>query len=307
MATAKETLIGMYQWNNDLFHDMVLPEGIDKDLLIKTIILRGGEFEVLYADPDFMQMSIGVWSSKWFRTFAEWLRGTQATWNPIYNYDRFEDVRDENRKTFDSKTTADYSNDRTANLTDKRTANLEDKRTANLQEKRTANLEDKRTANLDDKTTFLNDDTTSQTIDGTTQHDVSAYDQTGYTASSKDTINNGTSKVSHTGTVDVATTGTDTMNHTGTDTNNITGTDSTAHTGTDTSTTTGTDKYKTSGTLSDTGGHENTANIHTAHMYGNIGVKDSAEMLAAFYDISKWNLFNHIADVFVEELLIPIY
>lgn len=243
MATAKITLIGMYKYDNDLFHDLTLPEGIDKDLLIQTLLLRGAEFEVLYADPDFFKMSIGIWSGKWFRTFSEWLRGTQATWNPIHNYDKTEDIRDEARKKFNEKTTADYT--------------------------------DSRTANLEDKTTFNNADTTSQTVDSTTQHDVSAYDSSGYSPSSKDTINNGTSQVDHSGDVTLATTGTDKTNH--------------------------------KGTLEDKGGSEQNTNIHTAHVYGNIGVTQASDMLRSFYDISQWNLYDHISDVFVNELLIPVY
>lgn len=243
MAAAKITLMGMYHWDNDLFHDMVLPNGIDKDQVIQNILLRGAEFEVLYADPDFMKQAIAVWSNKWYRTFAEWLRGTQATWNPIHNYDRIEDIRDELRKKFNEKTTADYT--------------------------------DSRTANLQDKTTFNNDDTTSQTVSGSTQHDVSAYDSTGFSPSSKDTINNGTSKVDHKGDV--------TLN------------------------TTGTDKNNRKGTLEDKGGSEQNTNIRKAHIYGNIGLTQSSDMLRSFYNISTWNLMDHISDVFVGELLIPVY
>ena len=339
MAAAKMTLIGLYRWDNTLFNDMVLPAGIDKDLLVDSLLLRGGEFEVLYPDPDFMKMSIGIWSKKWYRTFSEWLRGTQATWNPIYNYDRYEDGRDEGRKKFDSLVSTDYTDTRTANLqdkrtadlqdkrtddlTDKRTADLQDKRTADLQDKRSADLQDERTPDLNEKTEFNNADVTTQMTDGTTEHKVAAYDSSSYSPSSKDIINNGDSKVEHSGTVTnittgsdtTKTTGTDTMNHTGTDTTDHTGTDTTEHsgtettnhTGTDTTDHTGTDAIEHKGTLSDTGGSEQNSNIHSAHMYGNIGVTTSAAMLREFYDISSWNLYEHIADVFTGELLIPVY
>ena len=315
MASAKMTLVGMYNWDDSLFNDMVLPEGIDKNLLIDSLLLQGGEFEVLYASPAFMKRSIKIWSSKWYRTFAEWLRGTQETWNPIYNYDRFEESRDEDRKQESRTTTADYNDSRTVNLEDKRTADLEDKRTADLEDKRTADLQDKRTADLTDErtadlteeTTFDNSDTTSQTTAGNTEHLVAAYDSATYSPSSKDIIDNGVSKIEHAGTVTNTTTGTDTMDHTGTDTMTHTGTDTTTTTGTDTMNHTGTDKTNHKGTLSDVTGTEANTNMHTAHMYGNIGVTTSAAMLKEFYDISKWNLYEHICDVFIGELLIPVY
>ena len=130
MATAKATLIGMYNFDSSQFDKLVLPDGIDKDLFINTLLLKAGEFEVLYFEPMFLQQAICVWSNKWYRTFAEWLRGTQAQWNPIHNYDRFEDILDSGNKTFGSKKTADYSDTRTADLKEQRTANLQEQRTA---------------------------------------------------------------------------------------------------------------------------------------------------------------------------------
>lgn len=339
MSLAKITLIGMSNYDPDLFKDAFFPEGIDKDLVINALLMQGGEFEVLYPNPDFMKRSITVWCSKWYRTFAEWYKGTQASWNPIYNYDRMEEIRDESRKRSDSKTTADYSDKRTADLTDKRTvslkderiADLTDERTADLNEKRTADLTDKRTAALQDETVTgstenvsnVGTDTTSQLVKSTTEHLVSAYDSSSYQPSSKDIIDNGTNSVAHnndvenvkegtevnkhtgydimdhTGTDETATTGTDTMTHTGTDT--------TEHSGYDTMDHTGTDENIRKGTLADTSGSEQNTNIHTAHMYGNIGVTTSAAMLKEFYDIARWNLYEHISDVFISELLIPVY
>ena len=66
MSTMKVTLLGLQQFlkNNedDLFKNLSLPEGIDKDTLTDNILLRGSDFEVLYADPYFMQDAIGLWS-----------------------------------------------------------------------------------------------------------------------------------------------------------------------------------------------------------------------------------------------------
>ena len=299
MSSAKITLIGLSKFDNSLFDDLQLPDGIDKELFVNSLLLKGGEFETLYPDPEFMRYSIAVWGRKWYRTFAEWLKGTQAEWNPIHNYDRFEESEDKDNKTFGNKTTADYSDNRTANLTDKRTADLTDRRTANLEDKRTANLTDLQGINTND--------TTTQTAAGTTQHDVSAYDAGNFTPSSRDTINNGSTQVIHKGTVTDNHTGTDTTTHKGTDTSTQTGTDTMAHTGTDTTAHTGTDNTRHTGTLADITGNENNTNNHKAHIYGNIGVTQASDMLRSFYDIASWNLYDHISDVFIRELLIPVY
>lgn len=307
MASAKMTLIGMYNYRNDIFNELVLPTGIDADLFKQSLLMKGGEFEVLYPDPDFLKHSIKIWSSKWFRTFSEWLRGTEQRWNPIYNYDRFEESRDENLKEFDSKTTADYSDQRSVDLDDTRTADLTEKRTADLEDENIKYLTDKRTADLNEKTTFDNADTTTQTDQMTTEHQVAAYDSSSYSPSSKDIVNNGQSTIDHTGDVTNATTGTDINEHSGTDTMKHTGTDTTEHTGTDIMKHTGTDNTARKGTLSDNTGSEQMHDIHEAHMYGNIGVTTSAAMLKEFYDVSSWSLYDHMSDVFISELLIPVY
>ena len=307
MASAKMTLIGMYNYRNDIFSELVLPSGIDADLFKQSLLMKGGEFEVLYPDPDFLKYSIKIWSSKWFRTFSEWLRGTEQRWNPIYNYDRFEESRNENRKEFDSKTTADYSDQRKVDLDDTRTADLTEKRTADLEDENIKYLTDKRTADLNEKTVFDNADTTTQTDQMTTEHQVAAYDSSSYSPSSKDIVNNGQSKIDHTGDVTNATTGTDINEHSGTDTMKHTGTDTTEHTGTDIMKHTGTDNTARKGTLSDNTGSEQTHDIHEAHLYGNIGVTTSAAMLKEFYDVSTWSLYDHMSDVFISELLIPVY
>ena len=307
MASAKMTLIGMYNYRNDIFNELVLPSGIDADLFKQSLLMKGGEFEVLYPDPDFLKYSIKIWSSKWFRTFSEWLRGTEQRWNPIYNYDRFEESRDENRKEFDSKTTADYSDQRKVDLDDTRTADLTEKRTADLEDENIKYLTDKRTADLNEKTVFDNTDTTTQTDQMTTEHQVAAYDSSSYSPSSKDIVDNGQSTIDHTGNVTNATTGTDINEHSGTDTIKHTGTDTTEHTGTDIMKHTGTDNTARKGTLSDNTGSEQMHDIHEAHMYGNIGVTTSAAMLKEFYDVSSWSLYDHMSDVFISELLIPVY
>ena len=339
MASAKWTLIGMYNYDNTIFNDMILPAGIDADLFKQSLLMEKGEFEVLYPNPDFMKHSIKLWSSKWFRTFSEWLKGTQAQWNPIYNYDRYEEGWDDHNRKYASVNNADYSDTRKTDMEELQVVNMHDKREADLKDKRTANLEDKRTAdmsenrilntkdsnekNLKDESTFNNQDTTSQTKESTTEHQVAGYDSSSYQPSIKDIIDNGDSTVKHTGTVTNETTGTDTTAHSGTDDTTTkgtdktehTGTDTTAHTGPETSSHTGSDRNTTSGTdemvhkgkLSDLSGTEKNTNQHTAHLYGNIGVTTSSAMLAEFYNIAKWNLYEHMADVFGSELLIQVY
>ena len=91
MSTAKLTLIGLYNNDNTLFDSLTLPAGIDKTVLVNNILLRSGEFEVLYADPDFLKPAISLWGQKWSRTFEKWQKALAVEYDPLYNYDRREE------------------------------------------------------------------------------------------------------------------------------------------------------------------------------------------------------------------------
>ena len=103
MSLMKATIMGMERIlksdNNSLFKNISLPIGLDKQIVIDTILLRCAELEVYYPDPDYMQMVTEHWFHKNYHTFEEWLKGINATYNPIENYDRWEDWTDKRTGT----------------------------------------------------------------------------------------------------------------------------------------------------------------------------------------------------------------
>lgn len=98
MSKATLSLIGLSEYmiahNKDLFELLELPEGIEKDTLTDNILLRSAELEVLYTDPEYMRLAIGVWSKKHARTFDRWIKALQVEYNPLENYDRIEEWTD---------------------------------------------------------------------------------------------------------------------------------------------------------------------------------------------------------------------
>lgn len=54
------------------------------------------------------------------------------------------------------------------------------------------------------------------------------------------------------------------------------------------------------------GSHAN-KELRTGRAWGNIGVTTSQQMLQAELDISQWNLYEHITDVFLSEFIIPVF
>ena len=94
MATAKLTLIGMYNYDSTLFDGLQLPEYFDKETLVNTILLAGGEFGTLYPDADFMKQAITLWSAKNQRYFERLAVLMQEEYDPLENYNRQEQWTD---------------------------------------------------------------------------------------------------------------------------------------------------------------------------------------------------------------------
>lgn len=98
MSSSTFTLIGlknyMEYFEHDIFQNLTLPEGIDKDACINNILLTCGDNELLYPDGDFMINAIGLWSTKWYRTFEKWVAVLAMEYNPLENTDRHEDWSD---------------------------------------------------------------------------------------------------------------------------------------------------------------------------------------------------------------------
>lgn len=96
---AKITLIGMYNYDNTLFDALELPEGYDKETFIDSLILEHGEKCVLYSDFNYLKACIGAWGRKWSLELSRIYEALTAEYNPIYNYDRYEEYKDTGSST----------------------------------------------------------------------------------------------------------------------------------------------------------------------------------------------------------------
>lgn len=188
MSDFTSTIYAYHNYLEDgLFKNMTMPTGIDSDILIEAILSRCGEMCPIWTDPDFMQEMIGVWSEKWERTFEKWLSAYNATYNPIHNYDRHEDLDG-----------WDVSH--------------------------------------------------SSGTDGTEIVNTrSAYNSSNYTPHDKSNVGGSTTS------------------------------------------------------------DFNSSYDHNTHMYGNIGVTTTQQMLDAEYKIALWNIYENITDVFMQEFCIMLY
>ena len=203
MSSIKMTILGLYRYgeynNEDLFQNMKIPAGIDRQDLIDNILEQGAAFEILYPDFEYLQFSIGAWSKRWYRTMEKWLKALNVQYDPLNNYDRHEEWTDNDKVSGKTETAAGVN---------------------------------------------------------TTGHDelsVTAYDSDQYHNKEK-TDSSGTSE------------------------------------------STGSSETNTDGT-----------STHSGHLYGNIGVTTSQEMLREELDVQKFNLIQQITDLFINEFCIMVY
>ncbi len=255
MATAKITLIGLHNYletyDKDLFIYLNVPAGIDKNLLINNILLKGGEFEVLYSEPTFLQNMIGVWSAKWMHTMERWVKALSIDYNPLENYDRMEDWIDNGSKVSSGKTNENM-NKLSSSGSDESTTRSEN---------------------------AIGNDYSESEGSGNTTNTRSAFDASDYSPHDKsDTTSNGKNTSS-------SLTSADGKTNTKSTTNNIDSVTNSA----------------------DSNTSDNTSSIHSGRLHGNIGVTTSQQMLQAELDISKWNLYDEIADLFLSEFCIYLY
>lgn len=179
MAHAKLTLIGCRAFfenaNDDLFKNLLLPEGIDKKTLIENITLKGGEFEVLYANPYYLQSAIGTWSAVQHDTFKRWIDALSIKYAPLENYDRTEDWTDTTDR--DSTGTSQSSSQSTSDTdtTDENTKSAYDSSVYQPNEKNEGTSQNETSAS--DSTTVNNSD------DITAEHHGHVHGNIGVTTS----------------------------------------------------------------------------------------------------------------------------
>jgi len=223
MSRAKLTLIGLTdyesQYRRDLWANVTLPEGIEKNLLVNNILMNGGEFEVLYSDPDTARTFIGFWFRRNYRTFEKWINALNIEYEPLYNYDRYEEWTDE--ETGETSLLHGAKNTQTNDLTE------------------------------------------TVEVDSETEGKRSAMDASTYQPYDQSIVDADTE-----------------TKNTGTVTNQMSGTDTNSR---------------------------DLASEHIGHMYGNIGVTTSQQMLQSELDIAAWNIYEHITDMFLRDFTIPVY
>lgn len=105
--SATVSLLGLKRLNEGILGELVVPEGVDIELVKDNLLAETAELEVIYPDAIFMQAMIGRWSAKELPVWDRLYKTTLLEYNPIENYDRKEKwTEDENTtKNLDSEAT----------------------------------------------------------------------------------------------------------------------------------------------------------------------------------------------------------
>lgn len=238
------TLIGLYNFDPTLFDSLELPAEYDKQTFVDSLLIEHGEKCILYSNPDFMKYSIGAWGRKWALELERIAQALKAEYDPIYNYDRFEEYTDNEGRKLTSTTNAGHKATDSPNYSDTQTNDY--------------------------------DIVTEQNTNGDVEHKTSAYNSSSYEPEWKETRNDGKTTVANDGTIKHAISGKTQ------------------------------DLAETSNSKTDDAETRNFS--HKAHLYGNIGVTTSAQMVTEIVQQRfKYNLYGTAARLFANELLIGIY
>lgn len=299
------TLIGLYNHYPELFKYLTLPDAYHRETFLDVLLLDQGEKRVAYPEPEFFSHAVGIWSRKWAASLERIALAMTAEYNPLHNYDRYEEWKDHEE--------GEYKNNVTNGGEDKTVLGGEDVRRIGGEDTTTTAGEDARRITGDDTTrntgTVTTTETgtrTEQTNNMTTERTVSAFNDTGYQPDEKSVVNGSVVTTPNT-TQTVTPNTTETVTHNTTDTLTRDNTETVTHNTTDTLTRDTTETVK-HGATEDGTGDDMRDRTHEGRMYGNIGVTTSVQMLTAEVDARKaYNMYAIAAELFADDLLLMIY
>lgn len=92
MSLEKFTFWGICQFDPTILDAITLPAPLDREILIDEIMKRSGSLFVYHQQPEYLKRSISNWFKRNEFNFKKQIEALQAEFNPIENYDRYEDL-----------------------------------------------------------------------------------------------------------------------------------------------------------------------------------------------------------------------
>ena len=88
------SILSLYAYDNTIFDDLVLPEGINEQTIIDKICFDNAELSLIYTDPAAVKQLIKNWSTVEAPNWTRIAEALAAEYSPIENYDRHESFTD---------------------------------------------------------------------------------------------------------------------------------------------------------------------------------------------------------------------
>lgn len=238
------TLYNLLEWNNQIMDDIVVPDGIDKSVLVDTISFEYGEYDLIHSNPKMFYIYNNQWWKRKLWMFQKLYDSMNFEYDPIENYRRYEDGWENN----------DDTENRTRNQLNNRDRNLNDDYSGQNKQDENRN--------------------TNTTSNSTTTDTVAAYNSSSWSNADQHTTNgSGNEKV----------------------TDGITGSNSYNRN----------EGEKINDTLNETNNLKNLRNKKYGILaHGNIGVTTSQQMIEQEREVSRFDIYREMADLWAKDFCV---
>lgn len=81
------SIMGLYEYDNNIFQGLQVPEGLNRESVINEILLQCAELEIVYPSIDIMKLAITTWSVANQYTWQKLYDTMVVEYNPIWNVD----------------------------------------------------------------------------------------------------------------------------------------------------------------------------------------------------------------------------
>ena len=82
------SLMAVYTWDDTVLDNIMLPEGMDSDILKNELLRQIGELSLLYSDPEYIKSFLGIFSRRRMPVWNKMWELANEEYNPIDNYKR---------------------------------------------------------------------------------------------------------------------------------------------------------------------------------------------------------------------------
>lgn len=84
------SFLGMYNYYPQLFDKFAVPAGVEKDLVVNTLLMETADLELLQIDPEIVALCLGWFSERRMPSWTRMCAALSAEYDPLDEYDSTE-------------------------------------------------------------------------------------------------------------------------------------------------------------------------------------------------------------------------